>query len=74
MLKNWVLYITNEPRWSTFNDKIGKTPFNLCVRVRYRITQMFFVFLYLVTEMEILLWELSEKKFLISYDKAILSH
>ena len=27
-----------------FNDKIGKTPFNLRVRVRYRITQMFLFF------------------------------
>ena len=69
-------FIRNEPRWSTFNDKIGKTSFNLRVRVRYRITQMFFFFffLYLVTEMEILSWEFSKKKFLISYDKAILSH
>ena len=72
MLKNWVL-LTNEPRWSTFNDTIGKTPFNLRVRVRYRVTQMFLLYI-LVTEMEILSWELSEKKFLISYDKAILSH
>ena len=56
--------------------KIGKTPLNLRVRVRYRIIQMFLFlfFVYLVTEMEILSWELSEKKFLISYDKAILSH
>ena len=57
-----------------FNDKIGKTPFNLRVRVRYRITKMFLFFLYMVTEMEILSWELSEKKFLISYDMVILSH
>ena len=29
-------FITNVLRWSTFNDKIGKTPFNLLVRVKYR--------------------------------------
>ena len=37
-------FITNEPRWSTFNDKIGKkkkTPFNLHVRVRYRDNSCF---------------------------------
>ena len=37
-------FITNVPRWSTFNDKIGKTPFNLRVSVKYRITDMFLVF------------------------------
>ena len=26
-------FITNVLRWSTFNDKIGKTPFKLRVRV-----------------------------------------
>ena len=30
-------------RWSTFNDKIGKTPFNLRVRVS-TVTEMFLVF------------------------------
>ena len=35
--------------------------------------EMFLLYI-LVTEMEILSWELSKKKFLISYDKAILSH
>ena len=56
-------FITNVQRWSTFNDKIiGKTSFNLSVRVKYRITEMFFfffffffflcvcVFLYILTE------------------------
>ena len=37
-------FITNVQRWSTFNDKIGKTPFNLRVRVKYRITEMFLFF------------------------------
>ena len=37
-------FITNVPRWSTFNDKIGKTTYNLRVRVRYRITEMLLFF------------------------------
>ena len=57
-------FITNAPRWSTYNDKIGKTPFNLRVCVKYRITETFLFFcIFLVTEMEILSWELSQKKF-----------
>ena len=66
-------FITNVPRWSTFSDKIEKVTFNLRLRVRYRITEVFLFSVYLVTEMEILSWELSKKKFLISYNKAILS-
>ena len=37
-------FITNVPRWSTFNDKYGNVTFNLRVRVKYRITEMFLFF------------------------------
>ena len=37
-------FITNVPRWSTFSDKIGKVTFNLRLRVRYRITEVFLFF------------------------------
>ena len=37
-------FITNVMRWSTFNDKIGKKPFNLRGRVKYRITEIFLFF------------------------------
>ena len=37
-------FITNVPRWSTFNNKIGNVTSNLRVRVKYRITEMFLFF------------------------------
>ena len=52
-----------------FNDKIGKTPFNLRVReicVRYRITQMFLFFCILGDRDGDSIVAISEKKFLIS--------
>ena len=37
-------FITNVSRWSTFNDKNGNVTFNLRLRVKYRITEMFLFF------------------------------
>ena len=37
-------FITNVPRWSTFNDKIGNVSFNLRVSVKYSITEKFLFF------------------------------
>ena len=38
-------FITNVPRWSTFNDKIGKVTFNLRVRVKLGQTTQYVMLL-----------------------------
>ena len=71
-------FITYVTRGSTFNDKIGKKPFNLRVCVKYRITEIKLFFCIFGDRdgnsiMGIKQKKKKKKKFLISYDKAILS-
>ena len=69
-------FITNVPRWSTFNDKIGNVTFNLRVRVKHRIPDMFLFFcIFRDRDGDSIVENKQEKNIiLISYDKAILSH
>ena len=67
-------FVTNEPRWSTFNDKIGNVTFNLRVRVKYRITEMFLFFCIFRDRDGDSIVGIKQERLLISYDKAILSH
>ena len=66
-------FITNVPRWSTFNDKIGKVTFNLRLRVRYRITEVFLFFCIFGDRDGDSIVGIKQEKVLISYNKAILS-
>ena len=56
-------FITNVMRWPTFNDKIGRKPFNLRVRVKYITSEIFLFFcIFGDRDGEIISWELSKKK------------
>ena len=66
-------FITNVPRWSTFSDKIGKVIFNLRLRVRYRITEVFLFFCIFGDRDGDSIVGIKQEKVLISYNKAILS-
>ena len=66
-------FITNVPRWSTFNNKIGKVTFNLRLRVRYIITEVFLFFCIFSDRDGDSIVGIKQEKVLISYNKAILS-
>ena len=60
-------------RWSTFNDKMEKVTFNLRLRVRYRITEVFLFFCIFGDRDGDSIVGIKQEKVLISYNKAIVS-